>query len=276
MIWAYHQREVRNTPSTTARFSIPSASSTPSSRISLPFADPFSPISPPQAERTPQRMQITASSAENDSLYLCSEESPRTLFSFFSNTLTTSCFYCGKPLGCESLVFNRQSHVVSVTISCVGGDSFKWLSSPIMGGSPPKYYVNLRWALFYFCLKFIEICYLGILQFLFFVTGHFSVSLSSIDSWSIVLWLDRDCRSPKCNNYPKCNKVLNVITVGPKCNKALNVITFGPKCNKAPMQSFNCANIEMWKWQLLHQRIVWPVFMAYCGLTDINQRLFIC
>ena len=53
------------------------------------------------------------------------------------------------------------------------------------------------------------------------------------------------CRSPKCNNYPKCNKVLNVITVGPKCNKALNVITFGPKCNKAPMQSFNCANIEM-------------------------------
>ena len=55
----------------------------------------------------------------------------------------------------------------------------------------------------------------------------------------------RGCRSPKCNNYPKCNKVLNVITVGPKCNKALNVITFGPKCNKAPMQSFNCANIEM-------------------------------
>ena len=41
------------------------------------------------------------------------------------------------------------------------------------------------------------------------------------------------------------NKVLNVITFGPKCNKALNVITFGPKCNKAPMQSFNCANIEM-------------------------------
>ena len=133
-----------STPSTTARFSIPSASSTPSSRISLPFSDPFSPISLPQAERTPQRMQITASSAENDSLYLCSEESPRTLFSFFSNTLTTSCCYCGKPLACESLVFNRQSHVVSVTISCVGGDSFKWLSSPIMGGSPPKYYVNLR------------------------------------------------------------------------------------------------------------------------------------
>ncbi|CAH3139377.1 unnamed protein product [Pocillopora meandrina] len=49
-----------------------------------------------------------------------------------------------KTLGCESLAFNRQSHVVSMTISCVGGDSFKWLSSPIMGGSPPKYYVNLR------------------------------------------------------------------------------------------------------------------------------------
>ena len=127
-----------------ARFSIPSASSTPSSRISLPFSDPFSPISLPQAERTPQRMQITASSAENDSLYLCSEESLRTLFSFFCNTLSTSCCYCGKPLDCESLVFNRQSYVVSVTISCVGGDSFKWLSFPIMGGSPPKCYVNLK------------------------------------------------------------------------------------------------------------------------------------
>ena len=41
--------------------------------------------------------------------------------------------------------------------------------------------------------------------------------------------------------------VLNVITFDPKCDKALNVITFGPKCNKPPMQSFNCANIEMLK-----------------------------
>ena len=47
------------------------------------------------------------------------------------------------------------------------------------------------------------------------------------------------CWSPKCNNCPKCNKVLNVITFGPKCNKVLNVITFSPKCNKPPMQSFN-------------------------------------
>ena len=42
-------------------------------------------------------------------------------------------------------------------------------------------------------------------------------------------------------------EVLNVTTFGLKCNKALNVITFGPKCNKPPMQSFNCANIEMLK-----------------------------
>ena len=45
----------------------------------------------------------------------------------------------------------------------------------------------------------------------------------------------RGCWSPKCNNCPKCNKVLNVITFGPKCNKILNVITFSPKCNKPPM-----------------------------------------
>ena len=31
------------------------------------------------------------------------------------------------------------------------------------------------------------------------------------------------------------------------------------------MQSFNCAYIEMWKWQLLHQRILWPVFMDTAG-----------
>ena len=37
------------------------------------------------------------------------------------------------------------------------------------------------------------------------------------------------CWSPKCNNFPKCNKVLNVITFGPKCNKALNVISL--QCN---------------------------------------------
>ena len=42
-------------------------------------------------------------------------------------------------------------------------------------------------------------------------------------------------------------EVLNVTTFGLKCNKALNLITFGPKCNKPPMQSFNCANIEMLK-----------------------------
>ena len=35
------------------------------------------------------------------------------------------------------------------------------------------------------------------------------------------------------------------------------------------IMSFNCANIEMLKWQILHQRILWPLLMEYCGLTDI-------
>ena len=56
------------------------------------------------------------------------------------------------------------------------------------------------------------------------------------------------CWSPKCNNCPKCNKVLNVITFGPKCNKVLNVITFSPKCNKPLMQSFNsCSALLLWR-----------------------------
>ena len=74
------------------------------------------------------------------------------------------------------------------------------------------------------------------------------------------------------------------IKFGPKCNKVLNVRTFGPKCNKPPMESFICVralsfiadiHTEMLKWQRLHQRILWPIFMAYCGLADVNQRLFI-
>ena len=56
------------------------------------------------------------------------------------------------------------------------------------------------------------------------------------------------CWSPKCNNCPKCNKVLNVITFGPKCNKVLNVIKFSPKCNKPPMQSFDsCSALLSWR-----------------------------
>ena len=54
----------------------------------------------------------------------------------------------------------------------------------------------------------------------------------------------RACGSAKCNNCPKCNKFLNVITFGPKCNKALNVITFGPKCDKAPMQSLTALTVR--------------------------------
>ena len=98
--------------------------------------------------------------------------------------------------------------------------------------------------------------------------------LSHISRILMLIW--NVCWSPKCNNCTKCNKVQNVITFGPKCNQALNVIMFGPKCNKPPMQSFNCANIEVLKRQLSHQRILWPIFMAYCGHADINQRLFIC
>ena len=50
------------------------------------------------------------------------------------------------------------------------------------------------------------------------------------------------------------------------------------------MKSFICfrslsfiadIHTEMLKWLRLHQRILWPIFMAYCGLAVVNQRLFI-
>lgn len=130
---------------------IPVATSTPRSRTSLPFSDPVSPITSQQhaeevesSRYNPQKSQISTPATENDHIYLCSEGALRTLFSFFSNSLSAKCCYCGKPLEPDSISFSRQSHAVSVEILCVCGDSFKWLSSPIMGGSTPKYYVNMR------------------------------------------------------------------------------------------------------------------------------------
>ena len=46
------------------------------------------------------------------------------------------------------------------------------------------------------------------------------------------------CWSPKCNNCPKCNKVLNVITFVPKCNKVLNVISL--QCNHLTPSAHCC------------------------------------
>lgn len=128
---------------------IPVATSTPRSRTSLPFSDPVSPTQQHaddvQSSRyVPQKSQISTPATEDDNIYLCSEGALRTLFSFFSNSLSAKCCYCGKPLDSDSISFSRQSHTVSVRIFCMCGDSFKWLSSPIMGGSTPKYYVNMR------------------------------------------------------------------------------------------------------------------------------------
>ena len=50
--------------------------------------------------------------------------------------------------------------------------------------------------------------------------------------------------------------------------------TAAPKYNKPPMKmKFYCTNIEMLKWQLLHQRILWPIFMEY-WLIFISGFLF--
>ena len=140
-----------STPSThTRQIPSPISTSTPRSRTSLPFSTPDSPIQPPESPTllssfTPQHFQVSTPVTEDDEIYLCSEGALRTLFSFFSFTLLAKCSFCGKPLEPDSLSFNRQSHAVSVAIFFVCGDSFKWLSSPIMGGSTPKYYVNMRY-----------------------------------------------------------------------------------------------------------------------------------
>ena len=70
----------------------------------------------------------------------------RSLFSFFTSNLSAKCCCFGKLLDIYSLSFTRQGHAVSVNIFCLCGDSIKWLSSPIMRGTIPKHYVNMRYG----------------------------------------------------------------------------------------------------------------------------------
>ena len=60
------------------------------------------------------------------------------------------------------------------------------------------------------------------------LTGTSSMIISPSASGMRIRAAKKDdfCWRPKCNNFPKCNNVLNVIA-------------FGPKSNKLTMQSFN-------------------------------------
>ena len=136
-------------------FSRPVATSTPRSRTSLAFDDPVSELPEPSSQSTesspspvyrPQRFQVSTLATQDDAIYFASEGALRSLFSFFADKLMAKCCFCDKAYDAESLSFTRQGHAVSVNMSCLCGDSIKWLSSPIMGGPTPKYYVNMRYV----------------------------------------------------------------------------------------------------------------------------------
>ena len=137
-------------------FPRPVATSTPRSRTSLAFDVPVSespepsshsaPESSPSPVFRPQKFQISTQATQDDPIYFVSEGALRSLFSFFTAKLMAKCCFCGKDYDAESLSFKRQGHAVSVNMSCLCGDSMKWLSSPIMGGPIPKYYVNMRYV----------------------------------------------------------------------------------------------------------------------------------
>ena len=135
-------------------FPRPVATSTPRSRTSLTFDDPVSESPVPSSQSAselsppvfrPQTFQISTQATQDDPIYFVSEGALRSLFSFFAAKLKAQCCFCGKKYDEESLSFKRQGHAVSVNMSCLCGDSIKWLSSPIMGGPIPKYYVNMRY-----------------------------------------------------------------------------------------------------------------------------------
>ena len=136
-------------------FPRPIATSTPRSRTSLAFDDPVSETPDPSSHSAsessppmfrPQNFQISTQATQDDPIYFVSEGALRSLFSLFADKLQAKCCFCGKEYDAESLSFKRQGHAVSVNMSCLCGDSIKWLSSPIMGGPIPKYYVNMRYV----------------------------------------------------------------------------------------------------------------------------------
>ena len=124
---------------TSLAFDVPlSESPEPSSQSALEAS--------PRTVFRPQKFQISTQATQDDPIYLASEGALRSLFSFFTGKLMAKCCFCGKDFDAESVSFKRQGHAVSVNISCLCGDSMKWLSSPIMGGPKPKYYVNMRYV----------------------------------------------------------------------------------------------------------------------------------
>ena len=136
-------------------FPRPIATSTPKSRTSLTFDDPVSETPDPSSHSAsessppmfrPQNFQISTQATQDDPIYFASEGALCSLFSLFADKLQAKCCFCGKEYDAESLSFKRQGHAVSVNMSCLCGDSIKWLSSPIMGGPIPKYYVNMRYV----------------------------------------------------------------------------------------------------------------------------------
>ena len=129
----------------------PIATSTPRSRLSLPFDDQVteSPVpkchsSSSSSPLSSRNFQISTEATQDDPVYFATEGALRSLFSFFASNLSAKCFFCSMPFGMNSLSFKRQGHAVSVNMSCLCGDSVKWFSSPIMGGSIQKHYVNMR------------------------------------------------------------------------------------------------------------------------------------
>ena len=73
------------------------------------------------------------------------------------------------------------------------------------------------------------------------------------------------CWSPKCNNCPKCSKVLNVITFGPKCNKVLNVISL--QCNRlTPSVHCCCGGHPHWDVKVTAVALKKPLTIIYVTL----------
>ena len=91
------------------------------------------------------------------------------------------------------------------------------------------------WQRPFYNVFWVPFCFEALFEFQTIIFKCFFWRVSSKQSYCLTLMkpyftLSGWCWRLKCNNCPKCNKVLNVII-------------FGPKCNKPPMQLFNSAGV---------------------------------
>ena len=107
---------------------------------SAPNQQPKDSMQAPEPRR-PQKRQIYVDAKADDTSFICTGESLKSLVKYFSGN--PQCKFCGGNYKWSAMKFSHQSHVCRLEIPCICSDSVVWLSSGFLG-HPAKYSANVR------------------------------------------------------------------------------------------------------------------------------------